>query len=296
MPSFRSLTALAPDLYAQSVQTRNIGDFPAAPVILGGGFWGAETGHEAKATRAIHAALDAGVNVIDTAHAYTTADHEGYSEFVLSRALKGRPEQVLVATKGGLFRQGDAYLPSGRPEAIRQQCETSLKMLQTDCLDLYQLHTVDPKVSILETLGEFAELKTQGKIRYVGLSNVSLDQLTQVSQTVDIDCVQNHLSVLSQGDLATARHCDANGIAYLAYAPLGGGGRAKSVGDLQPALTKMADVRGVTAQQVALAWLLHVSPSLLVITGATTPESVRSSAAAADLVLSESDVAGLSHG
>lgn len=276
--------------------TRLIGAFPAWPVILGGAFWGFAPGFEDQGTRAIHAALDAGINVIDTARAYTTADHESYSEQVLARALKGRAEEVLVATKCGLFRHGDDYLPSGQPETIRQQCLTSLRVLQTDCVDLLQLHTVDPEVPLIETMGAFADLKAEGKIRYVGLSNVSLGQLAEAQSVVPVDCVQNHLSPLGQGDLPMVRHCQEQGIAYLAYAPLGGGGRARSIGELLPALEEIGLRRGVTAQQVALAWLLRLSPSLLVITGATRPESVRESAAAADLVLSDTDVADLCQG
>lgn len=270
--------------------TRLIGTFPAWPVVMGGAFWGFAPGFEDQGTQAIHAALDAGVNVIDTARAYTTAEHESYSEQVLAAALKGRPEEVLIATKAGLFRQGDAYLPSGRPETIREQCETSLRVLQIDCVDLFQLHTVDPDVPLTETMGAFADLKTEGKIRYVGVSNMSIEQLGQAQSVVPVDCVQNHLSPLGQGDLPMLRHCEQQGISYLAYAPLGGGGRAKAVSELLPALGEIALCHSVTAQQVAIAWLLHLSPALLAITGATRPESVRESAAAADVSLSPSEV------
>ena len=189
---------------------------------------------EAQGIRVIHAAVDAGVTLIDTADAYATGEDEvGHNERLIAKALKGRRDGVLVATKAGHIRPGGAWELDGRPEHIRAACEASLKALDTDRIDLYQYHRPDPNVPYAETVGAFKELQDEGKVRWVGLSNCNVEQLEEALGIVEIVSVQNQLSLGFTSPLAKGEvdACTQRGIAFLPWSPLGGIGKSDSTGD-----------------------------------------------------------------
>ena len=252
---------------------------------------------EAQSVRTIHAALDAGVTLIDTADAYCIDESEvGHGERLVARALTAWPgdrDRVLVATKGGHTREGGEWYLDGRPEHLRQACEASLRALGVEAIGLYQFHRPDPKVPFAESVGAMAELKAAGKVRLVGLSNVSVDQIRQARELVEVASVQNEFSPRfrrSEGELAW---CAANRIAFLPWSPLGGIGRGRDLGGRHKAFAEVAAAHGVSAQQVALAWELAKAPAVIPIPGASRPETISDSAAAASLRLSADELASL---
>ena len=181
---------------------------------------------EERSIRTIHAALDAGVGLIDTADAYARDDRDiGHGERLVAKALKGRRDDVIVATKGGLTRNREqSWPPDRRPEHLRAACEASLRALETDRIDLYQFHRPDPKVPYAESIGAFKELQDEGKIRWVGISNATVEQLEEALGIVDIVSVQNQLSLGYTGPIGKGevQACTERGIAFLAWSPLGG--------------------------------------------------------------------------
>jgi aryl-alcohol dehydrogenase-like predicted oxidoreductase len=253
---------------------------------------------EARSIRTIHAALDAGVTLVDTADAYCLDGSEtGHGERLVRKALEAWPgerDRVLVATKGGHTREGREWGLDGRPEYLRQACEASLRALGVEAIGLYQFHRPDPKVPFVESVGALAELKAAGKVRMVGLSNVSVDQIRQARQVVEVASVQNEFSPRfrrSEGELA---FCAAQRIAFLPWSPLGGIGRGGSLGQgRHVAFAEVAAGHGVSPQQVALAWELAKAPVVIPIPGASRPETITDSAAAATLRLSADDLARL---
>jgi aryl-alcohol dehydrogenase-like predicted oxidoreductase len=252
---------------------------------------------EARSIRTIHAALDAGVTLIDTADAYCLDGSEfGHGERLVAKALaawSGDRDRVLVATKGGHTRPGREWGLDGRPEYLRQACEASLRALGMEAIGLYQFHRPDPKVPFAESVGALAELKAAGKVRLVGLSNVSVDQINQARELVDLASVQNEFSPRfrrSEGELA---FCAARGIAFLPWSPLGGIGRGRDLGGRHRAFAEVAEAHGVSPQRVALAWALAKAPVVIPIPGASRPETITDSLAAAGLRLSDDDLARL---
>ena len=252
---------------------------------------------EAQSIRTIHAALDAGVTLIDTADAYCIDETEvGHGERLVAKALAAWPgdcDRVVVATKGGHTREGGEWNLDGRPEYLRQACEASLRALGVEAIGLYQFHRPDPKVPFAESVGTMAELKDAGKVRLVGLSNVSVDQIRQARQLVQVASVQNEFSPRfrrSEGELA---FCAAEGIAFLPWSPLGGIGRGRELGGRHRAFGEVAEAHGVSAQQVALAWQLAKAPAVIPIPGSSRPETITDSAAAAGLRLSDDELARL---
>ena len=252
---------------------------------------------EARSVRTIHAALDAGVTLIDTADAYCLDGSEvGHGERLVARALAawtGDRDRVLVATKGGHTREGREWGLDGRPEYLRQACEASLRALGVEAIGLYQFHRPDPKVPFVESVGALAELKAAGKVRLVGLSNVSVDQIRQARQLVEVASVQNEFSPRfrrSEGELA---FCAAQRIAFLPWSPLGGIGRGGSLGGRHRAFAEVAEAHGVSPQRVALAWELAKAPVVIPIPGASRPETIADSAAAAGLRLGADELARL---
>jgi aryl-alcohol dehydrogenase-like predicted oxidoreductase len=248
---------------------------------------------EAQALRTIHAALDAGVTLIDTADAYCLDDSDtGHNERLVAKALAAWPggrDGALVATKGGHTRPGGEWGLDGRPEYLKRACDASLRALGVEAIGLYQFHRPDPKVPFTESVGALAELKAAGKVRMVGLSNVSVDQIEQARRIVEVASVQNEFSPRfrrSEGELAW---CAAHGIAFLPWSPLGGIGRGGMLGQRHAAFAEVAGRHGVSPQRVALAWELAKAAVVIPIPGASRPETIADSAAAATLRLDDDD-------
>jgi aryl-alcohol dehydrogenase-like predicted oxidoreductase len=273
---------------------------PSAPAVPVVGFGGMHLSiqdrpPEEQAIRVIHASLDAGVRLIDTANVYCLDQHDiGHNEQLIRRALKswtGPREQVVVATKGGLTRPGGSWERDGRPDRLRQACERSLMALGVDRIDLYQLHAPDPKVPLAESVGALADLKREGKIRWIGLSNVSVPEIQAAEKVVLISTVQNRLNpffreALSEG---VVEYCGRRRIGFLAYSPTGGGRLTKKLPD-HPVLRPMAAELGVSAHALVLAWVLAQGPTVIVIPSARKEEHAVDSARAGDLVLSAADL------
>ena len=248
---------------------------------------------EERSVRTVHAALDAGVTLIDTADAYARDEHDvGHNERLIAGALNGRRDGVLIATKGGHTRRGEDWELDGSREHLRAACDASLRALDTDVIDLYQFHRPDPKVPYEESIGAIKELQDEGKVRWVGISNASVEQIEQACSIVDIVSVQNQLSLefkspIDKGEVAL---CEERGIAFLPWSPLGGIPKAADAAGEHDAVRKAADAHGVSPQQVALAWLLSLSPAVIPIPGASRPESIEDSVQAIDLELTADEL------
>jgi aryl-alcohol dehydrogenase-like predicted oxidoreductase len=282
---------------------RQIADLPVSAVGLGGASWSLtdlpdwpedqKAGRgENEAIATIHAAIEGGLTLIDTARAYTTATHPGHSETLIRRAVAAHPNGagVVVATKGGHYRSGNEFPVCGSPAALRADCDASRALLAVDRIDLYQLHWPDPTVGMSASIEALAELREAGWIRHIGVSNVTIEQLEEARAVAPIASVQNHFSPLEQGDREMVDYCAEHEIAYLSYSPLGGGA---PLSETFPAAAALAAQRGVSLQQLALAWMLGLSPTLIPICGASRPDSIRDSLQAAELELSEEDLAAL---
>ena len=277
--------------------TRKLGDAEVFPIGLGGMPLSLKgRPDEDRAIRTIHAALDAGVNLIDTADAYAYDERDvGHNERLIAKALRGRRDGVIVATKGGHTRNGQDWEVDGRPEHIRAACEASLAALATDVIDLYQFRRPDPTVPYAESVGAFKELQDEGKVRWVGLSNATVEQLEEALGIVEVVSVQNQLALdftgpVGRGELAAATE---RGIAFLPWSPLGGIGNADTTGDVSP-VKDAAERHGASPQQVVLAWLLALSPAVIPIPGSSRPETIADSAGAVELALSDDEVGAIS--
>jgi aryl-alcohol dehydrogenase-like predicted oxidoreductase len=278
--------------------TRKLADADVFPIGLGG-MPMSLTGRpeESRSIRTIHAALDAGVNLIDTADAYAK-DHTdvGHNERLIAKALRGRRDGVLVATKGGHTRNGEDWEVDGTPAHLRAACEASLRALETDRIDLYQYHRPDPDVPYAESIGALKELQDEGKVRWIGISNADTDQIEQARSLVDLVSVQNQLSLefpspVEKGELAL---CEEQRIAFLPWSPLGGISNASDAAGRHNPVKDAAVAHGVSPQQVALAWLLALSPVMIPIPGASRPETIADSVRAADLELSREEIDAIS--
>jgi aryl-alcohol dehydrogenase-like predicted oxidoreductase len=248
---------------------------------------------EEQSIRTIQAALDAGVNLIDTADAYCVDDTDvGHNERLIAKALRGRRDGVIVATKGGHTRPGGAWELDGRPEHIRAACEASLKALETDRIDLYQYHRPDPDVPYEDTIGAFKELQDEGKVRWIGISNANVEQIELARSIVDVAAVQNQLSLEYPHPIGKreVELCEQRGIAFLPWSPLGGISSASEAAGRHAAVREAAGAHGVSPQQVALAWLLSLSPVVIPIPGASRPESIEDSVRAIELELTTEEL------
>lgn len=273
---------------------------PAVPAVGYGGMHLSLQGRPPRdvALAVIHAALDAGARLIDTADVYCL-DHSdiGHNERLVADALRewsGRREDVLVATKGGLTRPGGRWERDGRPQHLRAACERSLRVLGVDCLGLYQLHAPDPAVPFAESVGALADLQSEGKIRWAGLSNVSVEQIRAAESIVPVAAVQNRLNPFFREALAegVVRCCEERGIGFLAYSPTGGGRLNLKLPE-HPVLRPMAERLGASAHALVLAWALAQSPAVIVIPSARRVGHARDSARAGDLALSPEDLAAI---
>ena len=248
-----------------------------------------------RAIATIHAALDAGVTFIDTADAYCTSRADtGHNERLVAEALRLRGadhEEVLVATKGGHVRPDDgSWIVDARPEHLRAACEASLRALDVDVIDLYQLHRPDPAVTFADSVGALADLRAEGKVRLVGLSNVTIEQIDVANTILPVASVQNELSPAFRSSGRELAHCQELGIAFLAWAPLGGTGPAATLGSTHRAFAEVAQRHGVSPQQVALAWSLAQGEVVIPIPGASRPATITDSASAAELSLDEDEL------
>jgi len=284
------------------MRRRTIGDVRVGEIGLGGMPMSIEgRPDESQSVRTIHAALDAGVTLIDTADAYHLLPGEtGHNERLIAKALAtygGDTSDVLVATKGGHTRPGDgSWEVDGRPEYLREACEASLKALGVDAIGLYQFHRPDPKVPYAESVATLQELKDAGKIRLIGISNATIAQIDEASSVSDVVSVQNQFSPAFRSSEPELRHCAESGLAFLPWSPLGGIGRAGELGSRFAAFAEIAAARGVSPQRVCLAWMLALDPVVIPIPGASRPESILDSAQAGELALSADELARLSQG
>lgn len=250
---------------------------------------------EAQAVRTLHAALDAGITLIDTADAYSLGDHDiGHNERLIARALRewrGPGDSVIVATKGGSTRPGGAWERDGRPAHLRAACERSLRALGVDEIDLYQLHAPDPRVPFEDSVGALARLRDEGKVLRVGLSNVSVAQVEAAVRIVPVTTVQNRLNPFFRESLGNGvvAHCMARQIGFLAYSPVGGGRLNRKL-PAHPVLNRIAARTGASPHAVVIAWVLAQGPQVIPIPSARTPEHVRDSVSASTLQLAPDDL------
>jgi len=281
------------------MQQRNIGERAVGAIGLGAMPMSIEGRPDAEQSiRTIHAALDAGVSLIDTADAYYVAGEEpGHNELLVAAALRSHPERdrVLVATKGGHYRSPDGGWPvDGRPEHLIACAEASRQRLGVEVIDLYQLHRPDPTVAYAESLGALKHLLDTGVIRYAGISNADLEQIELARQILGprLVSVQNQLSPVFRDSLPVLRRCAELGLAFLPWRPLGGLTYDRDDAALRP-FTQVAAAHQVSVAVAILAWLLAQGPHVIAIPGSTRPETIRNSVSAADLVLTEAEVAWL---
>jgi aryl-alcohol dehydrogenase-like predicted oxidoreductase len=275
--------------------TRKLGDAEVFPIGLGGMPMSLSSRPPVvQSVRTIQAAIDAGVDFIDTADAYSADDKDfGHNERLIAQALNGRRDGVIVATKGGHTRTADGgWELDGRPEYLKAACERSLKALGTDRIDLYQYHRPDPEVPYEESIGALKELQVEGKVRWIGISNATVEQIELTRGIVELVAVQNQLSLEYPSPIAKGEVelCERHGIAFLPWSPLGGISKAPDASGAHDPVRTAADAHGVSPQQVALAWLLALSPVVIPIPGASRPESIGDSAKAADLELSHEEL------
>jgi pyridoxine 4-dehydrogenase len=253
--------------------------------IVGEGVWG-EPADPAQARAVLHRAVDLGVNLIDTADSYGPE----VSERLIAEALHPYPDDLVIATKAGLVRTGPGeWHAVGRPEYLRQQCELSLRRLRVDAIDLFQLHRIDPKVPAEEQVGLLADLQREGKVRHVGLSEVSVEQLDAARTTVDVATVQNRYNLADREHEAVLDRCEALGIGFLPWFPVAVGDLARPGGVLDEAARR----HGAAPAQLALAWLLHRSPVMLPIPGTSQVAHLEENCAAALVELSADELGAL---
>jgi pyridoxine 4-dehydrogenase len=256
--------------------------------LTGPGIWGPPK-DPAEARRVLKRAIELGVNFIDTADSYGPEVNESLIASTLAPYASG----LVVATKGGLTRPGpDVWDRDARPEHLRAACEASLKRLQVERIDLYQLHAPDPNVHYEDSVGELAKLQREGKIRHIGLSNVRVKEIERARKLVTVVSVQNRFNVLEHSSDDVLDYCTREGLAFLPWAPLGSG-RYTGNTATSSAMRKLANVaqrHNISLGQAALAWLLARSPTMLVIPGTASVAHLEENVAAASVRLTEADV------
>jgi aryl-alcohol dehydrogenase-like predicted oxidoreductase len=253
--------------------------------ITGNGIWG-DPPDEGQARATLRRVVELGVNFIDTADSYGPE----VSERLIAEALYPYPDDLVIATKGGMVRPGPSrWNPDGRPEHLRAACEGSLQRLRLEQIPLYQLHRPDPKVPLADSLGTLVELKDEGKIAHIGVSNVSESQLRAAQQITPVVSVQNRYNVADRGSESMVDTCELEQIAFLPWAPI-------QQADSNPAVAEAAKRHDASPRQIVLAWLLARSPQMLPIPGTGSPEHAEANVAAASIELSPDEVAAITGG
>jgi pyridoxine 4-dehydrogenase len=249
--------------------------------ITGPGIWG-EPQDRDEALRVLRHLPDLGINFIDTADAYGPE----VSENLIAEALHPYPAEMIIATKGGFTRQGpDKWLPVGRPEYLRQCVEMSLRRLKLERIDLYQLHRIDPKVRVEESLGELKKMQEEGKIRHIGLSEVTVRQIERAKKTVPIVSVQNAYNLANRTHESVVQYCEKHNLALIPWAPMESGHLSQPGSPLAQA----AAAHNVTTSQLAIGWLLHRSPVMVPIPGTSSVKHLEENTAAAEIKLSDEE-------
>lgn len=268
------------------------GDLPirrlgyGAMQITGSGIWGEPEDPE-ECVRVLQKAIELGVNFIDTADAYGPF----VSENLIKKALHPYKEDLVIATKAGLTRSGpNDWRPVGRPDYLRQQVELSLRHLGVEQIDLLQLHRVDPEVPLADQVGELASLQKEGKIRHIGLSEVTVDQIKEASEVAKIVSVQNMYNLIERKAEPVLEYAETNNMAFIPWFPLATGKLAGNGGPLD----KIAEKHGAKPSQLALAWLLKRSPVILPIPGTSTVSHLEENVAARDIELTDEEFKELS--
>jgi aryl-alcohol dehydrogenase-like predicted oxidoreductase len=278
-------------LAAQSGTFEIGGDLPVhrlgfgAMQLTGEGVWG-EPADPEECRRVLRRAVELGVTLIDTANSYGPE----VSERLIAEALHPYPDDLVIATKAGLERSGPGeWHPNGDPDYLKRECEGSLRRLKLDRIELFQLHRIDRKVPVEDSLGALIELRDEGKIRHIGLSEVSVEQLEQAQKLTPIASVQNLYNLGNRSAEPVLDRCEAEGIAFIPWFPLNTGGLADEGGPLAEA----AERHGASPAQLALAWLLHRSPVMLPIPGTSKVDHLEDNMKAAAIDLSDEEVAAL---
>jgi pyridoxine 4-dehydrogenase len=250
--------------------------------ITGAGIWGPPDDPE-EARRLLRRVVELGVNLIDTADSYGPE----VSENLIAEALHPYPEGLVIATKGGMRRSGPGQWPrDGRPERLKECCEASLRRLRLERIDLYQLHSPDPQVPLEDSLGALKELQNEGKVRHVGVSNVSGEELGRARAVVDVVTVQNRYNLTERHSESVLEKCERDGIGFIPWFPLAIGELARPGGPLDD----MARRHDAPPGQLALAWLLARSPVMLPIPGTASVEHLEENVAAASIELDPEEV------
>jgi pyridoxine 4-dehydrogenase len=249
--------------------------------LTGEGIWGAPKDPE-ECKRVLKRLLDLNVNFIDTADAYGPY----VSETLIAEALHPYPKGLVIATKGGLTRQGpNEWLPVARAEYLRQCVEMSLRRLKVDRIDLYQLHRIDPRVPVEESLGELRKMQEEGKIHHIGVSETSVAEIEQARKIVPIVSVQNKYNITDRAHEDVVDYCEKNKLVFIPWFPLAAGSLTRPGG----VLDNLAKAHNVTTSQIAIAWLLRRSPVMLPIPGTSKVKHLEENVASAELKLSDSE-------
>jgi len=267
------------------------GDLPVhrlgygAMQITGPGVWGPPSDPDG-AVQVLRRAVELGVNFIDTADSYGPY----VSEELIAKALHPYPEDLVIATKAGLVRTGPSvWVPVGRPAYLRQEVEMSLRRLKLERIDLFQLHRIDPSTPVEDSLGELRALQQEGKIRHIGLSEVTVDQLAHARTIVDVVSVQNRYNLADRASEDVLVYAEREGLGFIPWFPVATGKLARPGGPLD----SVATAHGATPAQLALAWLLRRSPVMLPIPGTKSVTHLEENVAAADLILTDDEFAAL---
>jgi aryl-alcohol dehydrogenase-like predicted oxidoreductase len=271
--------------------TFTIGDLPVHRLgfgsmqLTGEGVWGDPKDPD-EAVRVLRRAVELGVNLIDTADSYGPV----VAEQLIAKALAPYADDLVIATKAGLTRQGPGiWTPVGRPAYLRQQAELSLRNLGVEQIGLFQLHRVDPEVPLEDQVGELKELQDEGKIRHIGLSEVSVEQIEAASKVTTIATVQNLYNLANRAAEDVLDHCERHGIGFIPWFPLATGELSRPGGPL----AAVAQAKGATPAQLALAWLLRRSPVMLPIPGTSQVAHLEENMAGAEITLTDEEYAAL---